>query len=69
MTEQDCSGFGCYTDANGGAQCKTDCSTDPDCAIRRYCEIVADGGAPTAADLDLPGAVPARAPARATRSA
>jgi hypothetical protein len=41
---QDCSGFGCFTDTNGGAQCKTDCSTDPDCAIRRYCEVVADGG-------------------------
>ena len=40
----DCNGFGCYTDTNGGAQCKTDCSTDPDCAIRRYCEVVADGG-------------------------
>jgi hypothetical protein len=41
---RDCGGFGCYTDTNGGAQCKTDCSTDPDCAIRRYCEVVTDGG-------------------------
>jgi hypothetical protein len=41
---RDCGGFGCFTDTNGGAQCKTDCSTDPDCAIRRYCEVVADGG-------------------------
>ena len=26
------------------AQCKTDCRTDPDCAIRFYCQIAADGG-------------------------
>jgi hypothetical protein len=44
---QNCNGFGCYTDTNGGAQCKTDCATDPDCAIRRYCEVTpADAGAP-----------------------
>jgi hypothetical protein len=43
----DCHGFGCFTDSNGAAMCKTDCSTDPDCAIRRYCDVVAaDAGAP-----------------------
>jgi hypothetical protein len=39
-----CGGFGCFTDAMGMAKCKTDCSTDPDCAVRHYCEVVADGG-------------------------
>jgi hypothetical protein len=41
---KNCNGFGCYTDTAGMAQCKTDCSTDPECAVRRYCEVVADGG-------------------------
>ena len=42
---KDCNGFGCFIDAGGGSVCKTDCRTDPDCAIRRYCEVVsADAG-------------------------
>ena len=45
-TSVDCMGFGCFLDAGGGSHCKTDCRTDPDCAIRRYCEVVsADAGA------------------------
>jgi MYXO-CTERM domain-containing protein len=44
MTDKQCNGFGCYTDPVTGAQCKTDCATDPDCAIRRYCEMGSDGG-------------------------
>jgi len=41
---KDCNGFGC-DDVGGVATCKTDCRTDPDCQIRRYCEIVpADSG-------------------------
>ncbi len=43
MESTPCGGFGCFTE-NGMAKCKTDCSTDPDCAVRRYCEVVADGG-------------------------
>jgi len=39
----DCGGFGC-DNVNGAPTCRTDCSTDPECAIRRYCEVVADGG-------------------------
>jgi hypothetical protein len=42
-TTMNCDGFGCFTE-NGMAKCKTDCSIDPDCAVRRYCEVVADGG-------------------------
>jgi hypothetical protein len=41
---QNCDGFGCDMTAGGGATCRTDCQTDPECAIRRYCEVVADGG-------------------------
>jgi hypothetical protein len=41
---QNCNGFGCDPTAGGGATCRTDCSTDPECAIRRYCEVVPDGG-------------------------
>ena len=45
-TSVDCMGFGCFLDAGGGSHCKTDCRTDPDCAIRRYCDVVsADAGA------------------------
>jgi hypothetical protein len=43
-TVTDCHGFGCYTDANNMGQCKTDCATDPDCAIKRYCQTGGEGG-------------------------
>ena len=42
---KDCMGFGCFIDTGGQSVCKTDCRTDPECAIRRYCDIVpADSG-------------------------
>jgi hypothetical protein len=40
---KDCGGFGC-DQVGTDATCRTDCQTDPECAIRRYCEVVADGG-------------------------
>jgi MYXO-CTERM domain-containing protein len=40
-----CNGFACYTDpADNMAKCRTDCSTDPECATKYYCQSGADGG-------------------------
>jgi hypothetical protein len=39
-----CNGFGCFTDTSGAPQCKKDCATDPDCAIKFYCQVGGDGG-------------------------
>ena len=54
-----CNGFGCYIE-NGASLCKTDCRTDPDCAIRRYCEVTpadagtADGGSASSCPSQFP---------------
>ena len=46
-TRQTCSATGSAATATStGSHCKTDCTTDPDCAIRRYCLVTSDGGAP-----------------------
>ena len=50
-----CNGFGCFTDTNGAAQCKTDCATDPDCSIKRYCLTGADGGSGSQCPAAKPG--------------
>jgi MYXO-CTERM domain-containing protein len=52
-TTMNCSGFGCFSDATG-AHCKTDCATDPDCAVRRYCQTGADGGTGSQCPAALP---------------
>ena len=41
---KDCNGFRCYTDPGGMAQCGTDCSRDPECALDFYCSSMNDGG-------------------------
>jgi hypothetical protein len=58
-TSKNCNGFGCFIDAGGGSVCKTDCRTDPDCAIRRYCEVVSadagvDGGSSSSCPAQFP---------------
>jgi len=56
---KDCGGFGCYIEG-GASLCKTDCRTDPDCAIRRYCDVVssdagaADGGSASSCPSQFP---------------
>jgi len=56
---RNCNGFGCYLE-NGASLCKTDCRTDPDCAIRRYCEVTpadaetADGGSASSCPSQFP---------------
>ena len=49
-----CNGFGCYTDTSGAAQCKTNCATDPDCSIKRYCQTGGDGGTASQCPAALP---------------
>jgi MYXO-CTERM domain-containing protein len=41
---RDCKGFRCYTDSLGMAQCGTDCSRDPECALDFFCQSMNDGG-------------------------
>lgn len=41
---RDCNGFRCYTDPAGLAQCGTDCTRDPECALDFYCSSMNDGG-------------------------
>jgi MYXO-CTERM domain-containing protein len=56
----ECNGFGCYTDpVDNMGKCRTDCRTDPECAIRRYCEIVpadsgVDGGSVSSCPAQFP---------------
>jgi hypothetical protein len=56
---KNCNGFACYTDpATSMAKCRTDCTTDPECASKFYCQSGADGGTDAGGSSSCPSAFP-----------